>query len=125
MRLSNRPTTGQQGSNAWSATCTAAELVGDAVYVSAAGQVRQATADDLARSRVAGFILAKDGDLAATVVSDGRLSVFSGLTPGTTYYLAGTPGAIALVPGGQATVEVGEALSATELVLRLGEMTDM
>ena len=125
MRPSNFPAAGQQGSNAWSAGCTASELVGHAVHVSAAGQVRRAQADDLAKSRVAGFVSAKASDTSCVVVSDGVLTGLSALTPGATYYLSDAPGVIATTPGTQAVVEVGEALSATELVLRLGEMTDI
>ena len=125
MYLINNPSTGQQGSTTWNAGCTATEAVADAVYVSASGQVRQARADDVAKSRVTGFIASKPTATTCTVASDGKLGGFSNLTPGDTYYLSDTPGEVTNTPGTAVAVEVGEALDSSSLLIRLDASTQL
>ena len=92
----------------------------DAVYISAADKVAPAIASAAASSQVVGFATAAAVDLAAVNVRKfGRLSGFSGLTPGARYYLSGgAAGAItATVPvgSGHTIIQAGYAKSATVL----------
>jgi hypothetical protein len=101
----------------------------DALYISAANTVDKAVAtNDGPPSRLIGF--AKQAALdteQVEVVSDGVLSGFTGLTPGSRYYLsASTAGAITnTIPTGpgRTIVQAGYAKSATALhiqILQLG-----
>jgi hypothetical protein len=94
-------------------------LIRDVVYISAADSVSKADADDLTMSQAVGFATAAALDTASvTVRKFGRLSGFSGLTPGARYYLSTTAGEISsTIPAGTGNVivQVGYAKSATVL----------
>lgn len=100
------------------ATCTAAEQVGNAVYVSSSGAVRRADASALATARVVGLIKSKSSTTACEVQCSGELGGLANLVAGTTYFAAETPGALSSTPG-SVMVVVGEALTATSLLIRL------
>jgi hypothetical protein len=123
MNLINSPSTGQQGSATWNAGCTATEVVGDAVYILSAGQVRQAQANVLATSLVVGVVTSKASDTTCVVTSAGTATV-TGLTAGSVHYLSEiTAGAIADAEpsGGNHIVMVGMASEVDALVVEIGE----
>lgn len=107
-------------------------VIGTAVYVDAAGTVKKAQADALLTSRILGLV--QDASIAAAaigniqtdgvfVASTGEWDVVAGttggLTPGINYFLdpatAGLITATAPTTSGQVVVNLGLALSATEL----------
>jgi len=51
------------------------------------------------------------------VITDGVVTVLSGLTPGSTYYLSDTPGSIS-TSAGTVSRKIGLALSATTLLIK-------
>jgi hypothetical protein len=102
----------------FSANCTATEQVDDLVYILSAGEVRQADASAAATARAVGFIKTKPSATTCEVQCGGAMGGLSGLTAGSTYFVSETPGAVATAPG-TIMVVVGEALSATQIVLRL------
>lgn len=123
MDLISRPSTGQAGSNAWNAGCTATEAVGDLVYVSATGQVRQAIANDAAKAKVAGIITSKGTATTCVVISDGPAAK-SGLTAGKLHFLsASTPGGASDTEpaSGNWRVPVGRASTTAQLIVELEE----
>lgn len=93
---------------------------GEAVYISAAGQI--SLADASAQLDADGFAVA-DISSGATgqYATGGFLSEFSGLTPGAWYFLsATTPGAIVTAPdsetsGTDASIIMGKAITSTKL----------
>jgi hypothetical protein len=107
-----------------SAALTASEAIaaGDFVniYSSSGAKVRKANATDdtkpvnaFAQSAIA------SGAAGSVRGAGGKISVLSGLTPGATYYLATTGGAITTTPpsgSGNLVQEIGVAVSATELL---------
>jgi hypothetical protein len=75
--------------------CTTAELVGDAVYISAADTVSQAVSDGdyPAKSYVVGVIAAKDSDTSCWVAVTGAIvGGYTGLTIGDRYFLQANVG---------------------------------
>jgi hypothetical protein len=107
-----------------SAALTASEAIaaGDFVniYSSSGAKVRKANATDdtkpvnaFAQSAIA------SGAAGSVRGAGGKISGLSGLTPGATYYLATTGGAITTTPpsgSGNLVQEIGVAVSATELL---------
>jgi hypothetical protein len=99
----------------------------DALYISAADNVSKASATGGgAASQLVGFAqaLAADTD-PVTVVSEGVLSGFSGLTPGSRYYLSATAGAITTtipVGSGNSVIQAGFAKNATTLHIHIEQM---
>lgn len=101
-------------------TCPAGVAVLDAVYLSAAGAVDQADADDVSKQPLIGIVASKPGATTAIVTYYGELGGFVGLTPGDTYYLSTTPGQITNVaPGnpGDIVQRIGFAKDATTLMV--------
>jgi len=110
----------------FSANCTATEQVGDLVYVLSSGEVRQADASAIATARAVGFVKTKPTATTCEVQCGGAMADLSGLTPGATYFLSETPGAVvATPPTSGVVVPVGEALSATSLIIRLDTETSL
>jgi len=62
-------------------TCTTTEAVGNAVYISASGNVRQANASDKTKSPAIGFVVFKIDDTTCLVQRTGTLRGFGGLVP--------------------------------------------
>ena len=101
-------------------TCPAGVAVLDAVYLSGAGAVDLADADDVSKQPLIGIVDSKPGATTAIVTYYGEVSGFVGLTPGDTYYLSITPGQItnvAPVNPGEIVQRIGFAKSATVLVV--------
>lgn len=97
-------------------------VLGEVVYLSAADTVRKAKSDAPGTSRAIAFATATIVNATTGVYqTSGALGGFAGLTAGAVYYVsAGTAGAItATAPSvvGQSVIEVGVALSTTELLI--------
>jgi hypothetical protein len=101
--------------------------IGMPVYLFAADQVKKAKADAAGTARVLGLVRAASigADASGEIVTDGILASedwtdvvgSETLTPGSVYYLsADTPGELtATAPTSGYVVEVGQAISTTEL----------
>lgn len=101
--------------------CPTTVAVGEAVYLSAADTVDKADATDNTKIAI-GVVTSKPTTTSAVVALFGEAPVFSGLTPGATYYLATTPGAVTAVPpsaSGNVVQPVGFARNATTLVIQV------
>jgi hypothetical protein len=102
-------------------TCPGSVAVKDVVYISASGTVDKAFAGSIGQTPDAiGIVDSKPTSTSALVIYLGRSSsIFSGLTPNTTYFLsATTPGAItatAPTATGTKVQEIGQGLTATVL----------
>ena len=105
----------------WSASNGALELVTYEIDT-VSGQISRSTASVQARDRNSNFIgFAISTTTAGQQVpyqQTGIMAGFSGLTPGLTYYLSNTTGAISTSPG-TTSVRVGIAISATQLLIKL------
>lgn len=116
-------------------TFTSTVIAGEAVYVDAAGSVDQAQADALGTSDVLGLAAAAVvATNPGTVIANGVVTLTTGewdavagttggLTPGTKYFLSpDTAGLLEEGSSASATeyvVEIGEAMSTTELHVRI------
>ena len=120
------PTFMPNGIGADSITATAGEalVAGDMVYISGTGTILKADATTPAKA-ARGYVLAAVLNAAtATVFFDESNTGVSGLTPGATYYLSATAGAVVTAPpttAGQIVQEVGFAVSATNLHINIQE----
>jgi hypothetical protein len=109
-------------------TADEAIAAGQVLYISAADSVSLADVSAAgAPSRAVGVAAASAADTApVSVVSDGLVSVYSGLTAGARYYAdPATPGGItATTPtgSGNTIVQVGYAKSATALHLQIAQL---
>jgi hypothetical protein len=107
-------------------TATAGEALsaGDMVYISNTGTVLKADATAIGK-QARGYVIAAFANAAtATVYFDDSNSSLTGLTPGTTYYLATTAGGVTATPtttAGQIVQEIGFASSATTLRVNIQE----
>jgi len=77
------------------AVCTAAEVVGDLVYISGAKvgadySVRTADNTLTAKMPAIGVIVAKISSTRALIQLQGETTLFTGLTPGTVYWVGDT-----------------------------------
>lgn len=93
---------------------------GEAVYLHSDGTFKKATAAaDTAPAKVRGLV-ARDADLGrgVTVIKNGPMGPFSGLTPGANYYLSDTAGAISDAAG-TVSIVIGFALDAETLWVNL------
>jgi hypothetical protein len=92
----------------------------DACYISTAdGKAYKADGNDTTKLRFVGFAQeAANPNAAVNVVID-ILTGFAGLTPGSTYYLSDTAGAISTTPGTY-EILVGQALNATTILIHRG-----
>lgn len=109
-----------------SVTATAGENLsaGDFVYFNGSGQVFKADSTALAK-QARGYVNASViSGATATVFFDDTNTGLSGLTPGSTYYLDTTAGAVTLTPPtsvNNIVQEVGFATSATSLRVNVQE----
>lgn len=87
----------------------------------ATATVFKADADNPSRVGFLGF-MNTSAALATSVniLSDGIISGFSGLTPGDTYYVSDTAGAISNSPSTTTSILAGLAISATQLLIKRG-----
>ncbi len=104
--------------------CSSTEIVGDPVYHTAtAGTVAKADAAVESTMPAFGFIATKPTPTSCTVRTSGPLDEFSGLVPGTSYYLAVGGGTVpqASVPttSGTGVQLLGEATTATKLNIEI------
>jgi hypothetical protein len=110
--------------HAWANGDATAHATGEAVYLAGDGTARRARADAAA---TAGALALAAGPVAAGAVgpyqASGPLPGLAGLAPGATYWLdpatAGAMTATAPTAAGQHVVELGVAVSATELQVRI------
>lgn len=95
--------------------------VNDALYLKASDGKVYKTDADFNDERIHNFIgFAKEAGALNDVKKvqiGGKVSGFSGLTPGVKYYLSNTPGVISSVPGTYVK-KIGLAVSATELLIK-------
>jgi len=101
-------------------TCTATEVAGNAVYLSAADTVAQADATDTTKMPAIGIIVSKPDATSCWVCHHGVVTGLSGLTAGSRYYVSETAGAITTTPptaGGSVVQIIGVAKSTTELIV--------
>lgn len=101
-------------------TCDSSLNVGDAVRLSGADTIAPAQADVVTDRPTIGFVLLKPTLTSAFVLNSGELAGFTGLVPGSSYYLSETPGQITDVsPTVQGSIvqEVGWARNSTTLVI--------
>jgi hypothetical protein len=103
----------------------AAVAIGEVLYVPSTGGVKKARAD-AAGTAQAMYIAASAGAAAAAIQcqSHGYLAgALTGATPGTVYYLSPTtPGLLTATPPstvGQFCVRIGQAVTATDLEIRI------
>ncbi|GAI48451.1 unnamed protein product, partial [marine sediment metagenome] len=91
-----------------------------ALYLKASDQKVYKTDADFDDERIHSFVgFAKESGVLNDVKQvwvSGKATGMSGLTPGSKYYLSGTPGAISVTPGAYKK-HVGIAVSATELFI--------
>ena len=90
---------------------------GDVVYVTAAGAVAQADADDPSAVPPVGVVQAIIGSDALVYLAGSTATSLSGLTTGVAYWLSTTPGALTSTKPGSNAYIVGVALSATEFAV--------
>lgn len=93
--------------------CTANEQVGDAVYIFAGLDVRQANNSNISTAKVVGFIVSKSRTTSCKVRIAGRIDVFVGMTIGSQYFLDNVDGEIgenAPTTTGSVLVRVGQAI---------------
>lgn len=114
--------TGGGGVNEGVYATTVGTAVRDIAYLSSSDTVEPADADDPGKQPVVGFVKDKPTTVTATVQYSGELSGFSGLTPGSTYFMSTTPGQITEVAPsalGSIVQRVGFAKNATTLVVMI------
>lgn len=100
--------------------CDVTVAVGDVVRWQSPGIVEKAQALTGAGSAV-GICVAKSAPALCTVMTDGLTAIYVGLTPGARYFLSDVTPGLLVTPapsaGGSFVQEVGEALSATQLIV--------
>lgn len=105
-------------------TCSAAVTVGDTVYINGSGVAIKAQANAISTSNVVGVVTAKASSTSCTLQTCGYTgSIFSGLTPGATYFLSNSSsGALTTsfpTSSGHAIAPVGKAYSASVLIINI------
>ena len=103
-------------------TCPLTVAVRDAVYLSGPGAVDRADADSPATFPCIGFVSSKPTPSTCTVLIAGKLSGFTGLNPGATYYIATIPGQITDTPPvdpGDVVQKIGWARDSSDLVVQV------
>lgn len=102
---------------------------GQLIFITAAGEIKKADASAGVQKGAWGWVpnAIAAGDSGIVYFSDGLNIGFGGLTIGSTYYLsATTPGGITVtapVASGTIRQEVGVALTANKLLMRLGDIS--
>jgi hypothetical protein len=96
------------------ASCTAAEAVGDAVYVTGSATVRRCDPYDPSKMPAIGVITAKPTTTSCVVVTSGRARL-AGLTTGVAYFVqpngAAAPGTPMMGPSHVWVQRIGRALA--------------
>ena len=101
-------------------TCSATEVVGNAVYMFSDDVVKQANNTLLATASVIGFIASKATSTSCTVRMSGALAGFSGLEVGKDYFLDSVNGGITKTPPTTGVLAlVGRPISATEFGINI------
>lgn len=92
-------------------------------FKTTAGKIYKSDANVVDRSTVFGFAISSGNlDESIDVISSGKISGFTGLTAGSTYYVSDTAGTISDTIG-TAGIKVGMAVSTTELLINLRKAT--
>ena len=101
--------------------CTATEQIGDAVYVFADGEVRQANNASLATAKVMGFIATKPTTTSCLVRIVGLITSIAGLNPGSQYFLGASGGISLTAPTitGSVAVKLGESIGTSEFLINI------
>jgi hypothetical protein len=104
--------------------CDSGVIVGDVVQM-IAGTAQKAQADSFANSKFIGIVESKPTATTAKIrVSGVSAAVYVGLTPNEEYFLSPTtPGGLVLsssISGDAYRVRVGQAFSATQLIINKG-----
>lgn len=102
-------------------SCTANEMIGDAVYFSSANTVSRANALNISFARVVGFIESKQSATSCTIKTSGFISL-SGLTSYSQYFLSETDGQISTsipIGTGKVIVKLGISQSATKFLINI------
>jgi hypothetical protein len=116
---SNNPSTPSGYSSDFASTAGGWNRASAHAYISGEGDFTVAWGGTMGQTdEEATAIIFKNAGPAAevNVVVDGILDGFSGLTPGATYYLSNTAGAISTSAGGT-SIKVGKAISPTQLLI--------
>lgn len=114
--LSTADATGSVGTY----TCDASVTVGNVVYLSGANMVARADADDVLSQPVIGIVSSKSSITQALVKYNGEMDIFTGLVPGSTYFLSLAPGEFTTIaPSSQGSIvqKIGFAKNTTTLVV--------
>lgn len=103
---------------------------GDVVYISSGTTVKQAEASSYTTVRAQAVAVESVSAGASGLYQyEGVANVFSGLTPGATYFLSpSSPGQLVSSPPtgtGEWVMVVGQAFSATELSIELGQPIEL
>jgi len=105
--------------------CTAAETVGDVVYINSSGDFRSADASSINTAKAVGVILSKPTTTTCTVIIAGLVTGLTGLTMGQHYFLSETVGQItatAPITSGAVIVQIGQAQSATSIIVNISNV---
>jgi hypothetical protein len=85
------------------------------------GLIYKADANDVSKTNFYGFInQSYSSGETPVVITSGILAGFTGLTPGTNYYVSDTVGTISTTPG-TTIIPIGTAITATKLVISRGK----
>lgn len=112
------------GADAVTLVAGEALAAGDMVYITSGGVVMKADATAIGKAARGYVLTAVSNGANATVYFDESNSAVTGLTPGATYYLSATAGALTTTPpttSGQIVQEIGFATSATNLHVNIQE----
>ena len=112
--------TGGGGNDSSVLACPAGVGLNEAVAITSADTVDQADASNASARPAVGIVVSKPTSTSCIVRYAGELTGFVGLTPGATYYLDTSPGAITSTPPsnpGDIRQVVGTALDSTTLIV--------
>lgn len=101
-------------------SCDISVAVGDVVYLASPDMIGKADADDIGKQPLIGVVQSKASLTDAVVLYSGELSGFTGLLPGSTYYLSTVPGQFTTVaPSDSDSIvqKIGFAKNSTTLVV--------
>jgi len=88
------------------------------------GYVVKADANDITAVRVFGFITSNAGASSTPYIQTaGIVRGFSGLTKGTQYFVSDTAGSVSSTQSTTTIIPIGQAISATEILLNFGRKT--
>jgi hypothetical protein len=113
---------GGTASLTFNASCSIAESIGDAVYLSDTNTVARANASSPNTAPVIGFIIEKPTASTCVILTEGEFTYPSTLLAKTTYYLNTAAGGITSNPPsstGQVIQEIGTTLNTTKLLIKI------